>query len=1130
MVHETFHTPKENLYDNHLKIINQISFTFREIDIITCLLHNRGEKKIAALLSISPRTVGAHTHNIMRKCGINSRDGIIDFIEKSASFQHCKQYYIYLVMQSKFEAIMQTLPRKCGDLPEEILIYYNSLTTSERKLMKMIEHFLSLSKIPIRYSPRRLKDAIDINLLANQLCGHSPQEYFLAIFRVLKSFITCPVFDDVMKDFQEDSANTTQALAPDIPTNTCQDTPRVDIGRLIYQRIMSKKIYQYYIAIAIPVLAIICMMLGGYYFKSSNSLSFVARSELPIPHSNVLLKRKTLISKIDEVFYNSTESIKAVVLVGVGGSGKTILARNYAKNQRDAIVWEFNAETPEILLASFEEFAESLSLTDSDLRTLEHIQQIHGFYDKAKRLRHFITKHIKRHPNWLLIYNNVESFTSIQNLFPYDDTVWGNGRVIITTRDGNFDDNRYIAERNIIRVGELNEEEKHRLFTKILGSDRMSLSDKKLSAIIATLPSFPLDISTAAYYIKSNMVSLDKYVEALQLSAANLEPISSLHEDMYKATTQYKQSRYEIITTSIKSLIAENPAFQNLLILVSTVDAANIPIALLEGYDNERTVEKFLHELNKFSFIVERSSQPQEWMARSFSVHRITQQIARDYLMRSLQSDERKAQQFQEMLVMINDYLSAELKKSDIKRLKLLLPHIERFALYSNFLSDSDTVELKDKLGVAYYTTALYEKALPLLIDAHKIYTRKYGEGNINTATVATHMASVYRNIGDYPGAYRTLKSAIKVYKDYYGEDNVEYARLLVYSGSVARNMGDYDAAEDFIKRGIKIYTEHYPPEHPKIFWSRGYLGNLYNNIGHYQKAAEYLQETEKGYINLFGLEHSKTAWVKVRLGNVYRNLGRLPESLELITDAIQIYTKFYGENSIEVAWALTHLGIVNNLLSNYSNSIYLLKKSLRLYSQYLPDNHIIVAWSRNHLAEAYDQLGDHKQALDLFYSSLNTYLQYYGPDHLKTAGILKNIALAKLSDGSVTIQEAEGLLENAIKPFLRYQHPRVCECLITLSDIKVKHAYENPNQSAHYLQEAVNNLSNALQIAKVEFPLRSSIVMRLQQKLEDLNFYKHASVIIPNRVMESCRNIFNSTIPPPLMELAMEFSISKAT
>jgi DNA-binding CsgD family transcriptional regulator len=72
-----------DIYSEHLAIIKGIHFTPREIDVIACLVSLRGTSKIASLLGISSYTVLTHTRNIMLKLECNSREGIIDFIERS---------------------------------------------------------------------------------------------------------------------------------------------------------------------------------------------------------------------------------------------------------------------------------------------------------------------------------------------------------------------------------------------------------------------------------------------------------------------------------------------------------------------------------------------------------------------------------------------------------------------------------------------------------------------------------------------------------------------------------------------------------------------------------------------------------------------------------------------------------------------------------------------------------------------------------------------------------------------------------------------------------------------------------------------------------------------------------------
>ncbi len=67
----------EQLYNRYLQEISGKKFTFREVDVIACILHNKSEKKIASILSISHRTVGVHVRNILSKIGGSSKDQII---------------------------------------------------------------------------------------------------------------------------------------------------------------------------------------------------------------------------------------------------------------------------------------------------------------------------------------------------------------------------------------------------------------------------------------------------------------------------------------------------------------------------------------------------------------------------------------------------------------------------------------------------------------------------------------------------------------------------------------------------------------------------------------------------------------------------------------------------------------------------------------------------------------------------------------------------------------------------------------------------------------------------------------------------------------------------------------------
>ncbi|PCJ27361.1 MAG: hypothetical protein COA94_04165, partial [Rickettsiales bacterium] len=155
MILETYPSKKEELYNEHLQEISGANFTFRELDIIACIIHNRGEKKIASLLSISYRTVGSHVRNIMSKLGYNSREYIIDAVEKSGKLQYVRQYYFHLVMEAAFEKYLRKIRGLANRSGIVCATDFNNVTEEEKKSLELFTESLALANITLT----------DINLL-----------------------------------------------------------------------------------------------------------------------------------------------------------------------------------------------------------------------------------------------------------------------------------------------------------------------------------------------------------------------------------------------------------------------------------------------------------------------------------------------------------------------------------------------------------------------------------------------------------------------------------------------------------------------------------------------------------------------------------------------------------------------------------------------------------------------------------------------------------------------------------------------------------------------------------------------------------------------------------------------------
>ena len=63
--------------------IKGVSFSKREMEVMSCIINRIPSKEIGNILGISHNTVDNHIRNVCMKAKCSSRNGVIDFIHKS---------------------------------------------------------------------------------------------------------------------------------------------------------------------------------------------------------------------------------------------------------------------------------------------------------------------------------------------------------------------------------------------------------------------------------------------------------------------------------------------------------------------------------------------------------------------------------------------------------------------------------------------------------------------------------------------------------------------------------------------------------------------------------------------------------------------------------------------------------------------------------------------------------------------------------------------------------------------------------------------------------------------------------------------------------------------------------------
>ncbi len=448
-----------------------LNLTIREQEVLTCLFTVGATKKIALLLGIKPTAVDTHIHHIMQKLKLHSRPHIRDFLEQSGY----NTAYERLKISHEFKLCLQKVSRSTQG---KNLVC--KIICQDHALKERIES--DLEKTGISCFDRK-KEALKIQIVAetklitdNHTIIHQKENYYKTFFSVLTQLITDPIVDDALLYFDQFGQKENHGLDP-----------------------ISEKKYKFSTKILIAiacVLGLACSVIFHHHLSTPKSH---IRSELTIPHNAYLLQRPQMITQIQSKFKNN-KGIQVAVIVGMGGMGKTTLARQYARSQNIGLVWEINAENRKKLLTSFELLALVLAKTLKENKDLDRIRKTENEELFAKQLLQFVKQKIVQQKEWLLIFDNVDNFEDIQAFFPNDVKTWGNGKILITTRDDRIKYNIYIRPQNVVTFSALNLQEQLDLFEKIMtnGNTQTWSTRQKNTAreFLKQIPPFPLDIVT----------------------------------------------------------------------------------------------------------------------------------------------------------------------------------------------------------------------------------------------------------------------------------------------------------------------------------------------------------------------------------------------------------------------------------------------------------------------------------------------------------------------------------------------------------------------------------------------------------------------------------------------------------
>ncbi|XP_078656669.1 uncharacterized protein LOC144902901 [Branchiostoma floridae x Branchiostoma belcheri] len=399
--------------------------------------------------------------------------------------------------------------------------------------------------------------------------------------------------------------------------------------------------------------------------------------------------------------------------------------------------------------------------------------------------------------------------------------------------------------------------------------------------------------------------------------------------------------------------------------------------------------------------------------------------------------------------------------------------------------TDTEKIDLLEKLGFIYLEMGEYQKSIDYILEALQICRSIYGDRqSIPHSVIAsslTNLGHARSKLGDHRKAISYHEQALQLQRSIHGQgtEHPGIATSLNNLGGAWHRLGDYRKAISYHQQALRMRISIYGQNtaHSDIATSLNNLGTALGHQGDNRKAISYLEQALKMCREIYGLStaHSLIATSLNNLGTAWHHLGDYRKAVSYYEQALQMERSIHGLGTAHplVATSLNNLGSARSILGDHRKAICYHEQALQMFRDiYGQDTaHLVVATTLNNLGLSWSHLGDYRNAIRYYEQALQIRKSIYGQgtEHPIIPTLLSNLGGAwnNLGDYSKAILYIEQALQMYRSIYGQgAEHPDIANSLHNLGE--AWYHLGNHSKSLSLCQEA---LAMAMQVFPKSHP-----------------------------------------------------------